>query len=164
DGNDTDLCLEGTKFCSAQGVMLCNEISSSTVDVCNGIDDDCDPSSADGSEDQFVGTACDGPDSDHCAEGIYQCTNGALVCTDQTIGSLDLCNGLDDDCDAASADGSEDPRVGAPCDGPDADFCDEGVYSCSGGSLACSDHTGATLEICGNGVDDDCDGDIDEGC
>jgi hypothetical protein len=28
----------------------------------------------------------------------------------------------------------------------------------------CSDNTGTTPELCGNGIDDDCDGATDEGC
>jgi hypothetical protein len=165
DGTDSDLCFEGTRFCTTSGIIACNDITGGTFDVCNGLDDDCDPGSADGSEDQFVGTACDGPnDTDLCKEGIYFCSGGALGCTDSTTTTLDLCNGADDDCDPASADGAEDPQVGAPCDGPDADFCDEGTYSCSGGTLHCSDTSGNTAEICGNGTDDDCDGVVDEGC
>jgi hypothetical protein len=163
DGTDTDLCPEGTKFCSAQGAMLCSDVTSSTVEVCNGLDDDCNPATADGAQDQFVGTACDGPDSDLCPEGTRQCVNGNLVCNDNTGSTLDICNGLDDDCDSLSADGSEDPQVGMPCDGPDSDLCAEGTYFCSG-TLGCSDASNNSLEICGNGIDDDCDGSVDEGC
>src|SRR5262249_35866462 len=72
-----------------------------------------------------------------------------------------LCNGVDDDCSPATPDGSGDPRVATPCDGPDSDLCAEGTTSCAAGALACSDTTPDTPEIC-NGVDDDCDGMVDE--
>jgi len=74
----------------------------------------------------------------------------------------DVCNGIDDDCDAMSADGSEDPSLGAPCDGTDGDLCIEGSIECTAGVLGCSDVTGTTTETC-NGFDDDCDGTVDEG-
>jgi len=80
------------------------------------------------------------------------------------VPSAEVCDGIDNDCNPATADGSADPLLGVACDGPDADLCKEGTYSCTGGSLVCSDTTGSTVEICANGVDDDCNGSIDEGC
>ena len=163
DGTDADLCQEGTRFCGVTGVMVCNDNTTGLFDVCNNLDDDCDPSSPDGSEDPFIG-ACDGPDSDFCVEGYRTCVNGTLVCGDTSSDSLDLCNAVNDDCDNASADGSEDPAVGTPCDGPDADLCLEGTRFCSGGALGCTDTTGNSPEICGDAIDNDCDGETDEGC
>ncbi|MCC6874608.1 MAG: C-type lectin domain-containing protein [Sandaracinaceae bacterium] len=75
--------------------------------------------------------------------------------------ALDLCDGRDDDCEPSTADGSGDPLVGVPCDGPDADSCTEGTSSCEDGDVVCSDATGDTLEVCGGG-DEDCDGETDE--
>jgi hypothetical protein len=69
---------------------------------------------------------------------------------------------MDDDCDVASADGSEDPLNGAACDGDDEDLCLEGTNSCTGGILVCSGETGSTVEVC-DGLDNDCDEAIDEG-
>src|SRR5262245_37533729 len=37
------------------------------------------------------------------------------------------CDGIDNDCDPATPDGEDDPQLGAPCDGPDGDFCLEGI-------------------------------------
>ncbi len=160
DGGDTDLCFEGARFCSA-GSLECSDTSGSTIDICNGFDDDCDPASADGSEDPQNGVACDGGDSDLCIEGAKFCDSGAMACSDTTGSTIDLCNGADDDCDPASADGSEDPQSGVACDGDDGDLCVEGTLSCLAASLFCSDLTGTTSEIC-NGLDDDCDGATDE--
>ncbi|MGE3634439.1 MAG: lectin-like protein [Sandaracinaceae bacterium] len=51
--------------------------------------------------------------------------------------------------------------LGAPCDGPDADECTEGTWSCASGTPTCSDTSDDTLEACGGG-DEDCDGSVDE--
>jgi List-Bact-rpt repeat protein len=160
DGADSDLCNEGSTVCSG-GTVSCSDATGSTLDVCNGVDDDCDPASVDGAEDPTVGVACDGADSDLCNEGLTICSGAAVSCTDLTASSVDLCNGLDDDCDPASADGAEDPLVAIACDGPDSDLCLEGVSSCTAGAVACSDATGSTIETC-NGLDDDCDSAVDE--
>jgi hypothetical protein len=154
DGPDSDLCLEGNSRCTA-GARTCTDTSSSTLDLCNGLDDDCDPASADGTEESWYNAACDGPDSDLCLEGNSRCTAGARTCTDTTGSTLDLCNGSDDDCDPASADGSEESWIGAACDGTDADLCNEGTFSCTAGAQRCSDPNDVDLELC-NGLDDDC--------
>ena len=160
DGSDGDLCNEGTNSCS-DGSLTCSDNTSNTLDVCDGADNDCDPVSDDGSEDPQVGAACDGSDGDLCNEGTNSCSDGSLTCSDNTSNTLDVCDGADNDCDPASADGSEDPLLGAACDGADSDLCDEGTFGCIVGSLVCSDNTDDTVETC-NGVDDDCDGSVDE--
>jgi len=64
--------------------------------------------------------------------------------------------------DAGTPRCEDDPRFGEPCDGSDADGCAEGVFTCVGDTLRCSDETGDTRETCGSG-DEDCDGQFDEG-
>ena len=44
---------------------------------------------------------------DLCDEGIYECTAGSQACTDPDDVDLDLCNGADDDCNGATADGAD---------------------------------------------------------
>jgi hypothetical protein len=162
DGADSDLCIEGINSCSG-GALVCSDNTGSTLDVCNGSDDDCDAASADGDEDPLNGAPCDGFDSDLCLEGLISCLGGALVCSDNTGDDLELCDGLNNDCNGATPDGIDEPTLGNPCDGPDSDLCEEGLNYCNGAAgMACDDTTGNNVEIC-NGFDDDCDGTPDNG-
>jgi hypothetical protein len=101
------------------------------TELCNGIDDDCDPV---GTPDPFDG---DG-DGDLCD---VDCDDG-----DPSVGpsrSEAICDGLDNDCDAATEDDPDGDGDGFTfC----ADDCDDGDPNVSPG----------TAEVCGNGVDDDC--------
>jgi hypothetical protein len=88
-------------------------------------------------------------------------TNPFFVCSaDERGPAAETCNGINDDCDAQTDEGF---NVGAPCDGLDGDLCNEGSIACSGsGGTMCSDQTATNPELC-NLVDDDCDGQFNEG-
>ena len=95
-----------------------------------------------------------------CDDATALRTGGVVVCSDTSGSNLETCNGADDDCDGSVDEGN--PGGGVACDGADGDTCAEGVTVCTAGTLTCNDSTGTTVETC-NGVDDDCDGEIDNG-
>ena len=161
DGEDTDLCNEGTFQC-ALGERACTDETGNNRELCNGRDDDCNPDTPDGAGERWFQTLCDGDDRDLCNEGRNECLAGQQVCTDETASNLELCNGRDDDCNPDTPDGAHEEWMGAECDGQDQDLCPEGVFSCRNGSQSCSDASGDNVEIC-NAQDDDCDEAIDEG-
>ena len=73
----------------------------------------------------------------------------------------EVCNGEDDDCDGEI---DEDfPGLGEACDGDDLDACETGTWACApdGASVECVGEGASKHELC-NGLDDDCDGEIDE--
>ena len=159
DGTDGDLCREGTFTCTG-GVLTCSDATGTTSEICNGADDDCNGSIDDGNP--GGGAACDGADGDLCNEGTLSCSGGTLVCSDMTSTNVETCNGLDDNCNGSTDEGN--PGGGMPCDGADTDLCVEGTFNCSSGSLMCSDTSGSTAEVCGNGIDENCNGMADDTC
>ncbi|MFC1890708.1 MopE-related protein, partial [Thermodesulfobacteriota bacterium] len=160
DGADSDLCEEGVYECSG-GAQSCTDVSGDDLDVCDGEDNDCNPATPDGADEAWLGDACDGADSDLCLEGELECAAGAQTCTDDTGDNLELCDGEDNDCNPATADGADEAWLGAACDGADSDLCEEGNYECASGAQTCSDDTGDDIEVC-DGADNDCDGGTDE--
>ena len=156
-------------------------------EICNGIDDDCNGVVDDNLN---VGKVCtDGVGA--CQRfGFIACDGqGNVKCT-ATAGqpSAETCNGIDDDCDGTADNGLTGCSCYAQpetCDGIDNDCngavdenlnlgstCLVGVGACarlgirvcdSNGGVTCSATAAQpTDEIC-NGIDDDCDGNADEG-
>jgi hypothetical protein len=173
DGSDdVDLCEDGTTVC-ADGDLECEDDSANAddyVESCNGLDDDCDPDTLDGAAEPTLGDLCDSEgDVDLCADGAIVCSAAELACDDDDTNAeayLELCNGDDDDCNADTADGADEPTLGAACDSADdVDLCEDGVTVCSGAVMGCSDddaNAADYVEIC-NGEDDDCDANTADG-
>lgn len=75
--------------------------------------------------------------------------------------ATEMCNGLDDDCDIDVDENN--PGGGGNCTSGFSGVCAAGTRSCLSGALLCLPNVapGSMQEAC-NGVDDDCDGDVDE--
>ncbi len=116
--------------CLGTGAHVCNTAGDGTVcditnpgampgvEVCNGLDDNCN-----GLVDE--GLSC-----------VMGCTPTGR----------DLCDGIDNDCNGAIDD--DDPTVGTQCGTTDVGSCEFGVNACIGGSLVCVGDVGPIAEIC----------------
>jgi hypothetical protein len=82
-------------------------------ELCDGFDNDCKPAPPDGFDEPLFGQACDGPDADLCADDTFSVCVGTTLTCSPGEDNLELCNGIDDDCNATTPDGVEDPRVAA---------------------------------------------------
>ena len=82
------------------------------------------------------------------------------VCRDCLEGALELCNGRDDDCDAAVDEQAQ--GAGDACDSGAPGACARGALRCMGGALVCEAPPPAPGDATCDGADDDCDGAVDE--
>lgn len=157
--NNIGFCLPGKKLCiNGSWTEGCIGFRAPREEVCNLVlnqipryaDDDCD-----GIIDNVYG-------GNSVEETKCQCYDGGKP-------KPESCNGIDDDCD-----GETDEKIcrcstgeTKPC-GNDKGICKPGIQYCSDGFWAteCTGEVGPDPrgELCYNGLDDNCNGVMDEGC
>ena len=190
DGDGYGTAASSTQACTAPAGYVnnstdCDDSKASVypgaAEVCNGIDDNCNGQIDEGVKTTFYRDA-DGDGYGTAATSTQACTapagyvNNNSDCDDTKAsvhpGATELCNGIDDDCDNQVDEGTANTTYYKDGDG-------DGYGNASISTLACvaptgyvsnntdcndasaSIHPGAT-ELC-NGVDDNCNGQIDEG-
>jgi RHS repeat-associated protein len=128
--------------------------------TCDGIDDNCNATKDEG----YVGVsttcgvgACSRTGTSSCVNGAVQnnCTPGAAAPSDAT------CDGIDDNCNGQIDEGYV--AIATTCG---VGACEAtGVTSCVAGHMtdSCAPGVAATSDATCNGIDDNCNGQVDEG-
>ncbi len=161
---------------------------SSNGEICgNGLDDNGNGQSDDGCTCMAGSTEPCFPGAPQKA-GVGACKLGEQACEKNSgeipgshwgacIGagapSLEACNGVDDDCNGQVDEGCVcAPGTTVSCYSgtpgtPGVGLCHAGNQTClpdGSGYTACVGEVTPIVEVCGNGADDDCDGQVDQGC
>jgi len=143
------LCEVTVEECVAGQPQACVPGAPSS-EVCDGLDNDCD-----GLVDEGLGTVTCGVGA--CQATIDVCVGGIQQQCEPGTPAAEICDGVDNDCD-----GAVDEGLGVVSCGVGA--CYNEVEACLGGQTQTCEPGSPVAEICGDFEDNDCDGDIDEGC
>jgi Stigma-specific protein, Stig1/Putative metal-binding motif len=143
-----------------------------TDELCNKLDDDCD-----GKIDEEIAVgSCATDNNGACTTGALMCAEGAARCVAVLSPATEICDGIDNDCDGMTDEETEVrcyPSATAGCTNSDTGWtctgtCAVGKQVCQLGKLLeCSGAIVPSAEVCtmsGAGVDENCDGRIDETC
>jgi len=153
------------------GWSECIGVTGPTEEVCDGVDNNCN-----GAVDEIF------PEQQQlcgfeenisygvgvCTPGIMTCDSGSLICAGHTGPTDEICDGLDNNCDG-SVDESIVNSTAIVCyEGPEGTMaigeCRAGVRYCTDGGFdgPCDGQVIPQEERCDN-LDNDCDGEVDEG-
>ncbi|MCZ7682042.1 MAG: putative metal-binding motif-containing protein [Sandaracinaceae bacterium] len=173
------VCAGSTQACGgAAGFVACDASRygssyQATETSCDGQDNDCDGLVDEGCTCVDGATQACGLATGVCERGTQTCSGGEWgACTGGVEPAAELCNGLDDDCD-----GTSDDDLTAPACALTLGVCAGSRQTCGGaaGWQACAGtasygpryaatEDGASDESLCDGLDNDCNGTVDDGC
>jgi hypothetical protein len=165
------VCEYGIRTCTFDGWSECIGAVGPSTEICDGLDNNCDAVVDNNFPEQhqlcgFVEGADYGVGI--CTPGVMKCDNGNLYCDGHVGPAEEVCDGLDNNCDGSVDDGVANTTAIVCYDGPDGTMaigeCRAGVRYCQDGGFdgPCDGQVLPVQEICDN-LDNDCDGEVDEG-
>jgi hypothetical protein len=135
-------------------------IKPTATEACNNVDDNCNGTVDEGNP--GGGAACGTGQLGVCAAGTMTCTAGAVACARNVGPTTEVCNGLDDNCNGTADEGFT--GLGVACSAGVGVCLRNGTTVCNaaGTGTTCSVTPGAPTAAACDGLDNNCDGVVDE--
>ena len=152
-------CGAGRTFCQS-GLLDCVGLVAPQVEICDLVDNDCDGAVDESPDGGPLLSSCYGGPAETagvgtCQAGVRTCVDGVVsACEGQVLPNVELCDGLDNDCDGDADEG--DPDAAVVCDTGLLGVCAQGQTVCTEEGVACEATVSASPEVC-DGFDNDCD-------
>lgn len=166
-GIDRGACAAGTQTCSLERAWGSCSGASPTAEICDGEDDDCDGETDEAIVDccgtQGATMACS-VNRGACVAGVQTCgADGAWTFCSGVLPTFERCDDLDNDCDDETDEDFAD--LGEPCSVGNGACAASGEKVCTvdGLGTVCGATVGTPIDETCNNLDDDCDGEADDG-